>query len=263
VKHATKLGYALRVLEKYRRVTQENSIIKDTTGQVLLSMFLLNWYPNMLIELDNLQPKQEDKVEEDNMNWFFDNYCGVSPPSLGQALSLDDLHKAKIALAKANVPMSYVECSSNPIPVQEKTMTDIDDDFDFDRNMTEAERTRKFFLNDLEVTVCNKRGEARKHFGLEDEDAPSTFEDFISRIKEDKWTVNSRFKDRTAAKHEFNVYNVNSWIRWGNIKEDHAGYVKAMDALDKASTSVERLIRVVPLENLPHIVEEFENTTFH
>jgi hypothetical protein len=266
VKHATKLGYALRRLEEYKRETQENLTTKVITVQEALSLFLFGWFLSMLTESVNLQPKQEDKVEEDRMNWFFEEYCEASSPSLGQTLSLDDLHKAKTALAKANVPMTYVECSSNPIPVQEKTMIDIDDDFDFDRNMTEAERTRKFFINDLEIAEENKASKLRKHYGLEDDDSPRTFEDFISRIVTGKYAVSPHQVQYINTPGYFSMYNACNWLRWrndGKLEEDHVGFDKAKTALKKATTSAERQIRVAPLENLPNIVEEFENTTFH
>jgi hypothetical protein len=249
VKHATKLGYALRELEEFRREIPENWTISVTIPREVWTTFPLIWYLNMLTELDNLQQKREDKREEDNMfNQFWTDlpasFISVLPPS--------------------------GEYSCNTAPVQEKKMLRHcdDDDFDFDRSVskTEAERTREFFLNDLEVVETNKRDELRKRHGMEDADSPRTFEDFMDRITQGKWALRPERNNQINIPNSFSSYNIENWIRWrndGKLEEDRIGFDKAETALEKASASAERQIRVAELKDLPKIVEEFENTPFH
>ena len=207
----------------------------------------------MLTELDNLLPRLEEIQEEDKMPYVYtDCLFGQEARWYGKPLlpnehiSLDTL---EARCTKAN-------------PVQENTMCDLED-MDSD-SMTEAERTREYFQNELDNARSIVTRKANQHYGLEDDEMPHTFEDFIDRIKTGKYVVNSRYANDTM-KNKFSHYDVGCWIRWRDPTkvQDDVGLEEASEIISKSYRKASHHIRVEDVKELPKIVEDFENTKFH
>ena len=199
---------------------------------------------NMLTELDNLLPRLEEMQEENKMKHLFWN--------------MDDFYKR---FPSSDVSLNSLQCA-NAVPVQENTMCDLED-MDSD-SMTEAERTREYFQNELNISRSIVIRKANQHYGLEDDEMPRTFEDFIDRIKTGKYVVNPRYANDTM-KNKFSHYDVGCWIKWRDPTkiQDEAGFEEASEILSKFYRKASHRIRVEDIKELPKIVEEFENTKFH
>ena len=137
-------------------------------------------------------------------------------------------------------------------------------DLDDDDNETPEERTREGFLEELSDIRSNKNRELHTAFGLTDDDGPNTFEDFVNRIKGSQFVVPARNRDKLNEPGAFSSRYLSDWIRWRDpqLKEDKVGYSSAYDEMDKEYQKTRRRVQVMPLTELPELLEAFEDKDF-
>lgn len=100
----------------------------------------------------------------------------------------------------------------------------------------------------------------KKQFGLNDDEAPQTAEDFITRIKDGKYTVDADKMKKEA----WSTYDLVRYIRWRDpsVVEDMDGYKAARAALDAEVTRVTDIIKIkTPAEGL-EALQAFEGWTY-
>lgn len=115
---------------------------------------------------------------------------------------------------------------------------------------TEAYTQRRHMLNRLRDITWEKEQSARKTFGLEDDDHPSSGTEMLQRIKDGRYTL-EKIK---AGKGE------TDYIRWRdpNLKEDSAGFQVYLDKLFKAKQAATDEITVMPPQKGLETLRAFE-----
>lgn len=124
---------------------------------------------------------------------------------------------------------------------------------------TEKDQRRYLERRLWDVMYTIKTG-LKKQFGLTDDEAPTTAEDFIARIKDGKYTVDAE----KLKKETLGTYDLIRYIRWRDPStvEDKDGYAAARDALDAEVTRVTDIIKIkTPAEGLDAL-QAFEGWTY-
>ena len=146
-----------------------------------------------------------------------------------------------------------------------KNMFD-DDEFNGETrsNETEAERTRRFFLNELSAETDDAIDKARKKFRIEP-DTPKTFNEMIQRIQAGKFQIKHQRQKHLDSDLHFNPYSAADWIEWRDpgTEPDEAGYSKAIETIRNRQTELGHQIRVANLYDLPDCIKEMKAVTLH
>jgi hypothetical protein len=130
------------------------------------------------------------------------------------------------------------------------------DDFEPDgykpRNYLHERANEVYGAKDLEL---------RSHFHLSDDPPPNTWEEFVSRIKDGKVTVDEKY----AKKRVWYWTDMTSFVRFRDPKavEDTEGYEKAHKHLQEYLTGVVDTIVVKTPEDGLRALNKFEEKTFH
>jgi hypothetical protein len=167
--------------------------------------------------------------------------CNPTPP---RPLSYHERMQAK----KKEKDMQYGQISLNPtIRVDGPPAT------------FNAIQTAQDHLTDrLSEATEAKRSEARKAFGLENDDRPSTAKAFVDRITSGKFYIPEDRKNQYS-------YDPTDYIQWRDpaIKRDEDGFQKAVTALEAASDDVLDNIIVKGNDAGLDAIKEFKAKTFH
>lgn len=185
---------------------------------------------------DNLQPKLEDKPEEDKLNgyWLNGYWC------VDKDISLDTLQPAKI-------------------PQEEKKMFD-DEDFEGNAAVQFQKETRDWFLSELDNAADVHRAKISRHFNMANDNYPETANEFVKRIQDGKFAI----KDGDSSEF-FSVYNLARFIEFRDpsLIPDPVGYGKALEDLDTARRKVVRNIMGSSWTgDYAHCIEKFERMNF-
>lgn len=187
---------------------------------------------------DNLQPKLEDKPEEDKLNghWLNGYWC------TDKGISLDTLQSAKI-------------------PQEEKKMfNDDDDDFEGNAAVKFQKETRDWFLSELDNATDVHRAKISRHFNMANDNYPETANEFVKRIQDGKFVI----KDGDSPEF-FSVYNLPRFIEFRDpsLIPDPVGYGKALEDLNTARRKVVRNIMGSSWTgDYAHSIEKFEKLNF-
>lgn len=121
--------------------------------------------------------------------------------------------------AKPMPVCATVACS--PANKKEKTMYD-SDDYDTDDKLS-------YLQQRLNHVRYQRDAELSRAYGLTDDARPVNFNEFLERITSGKYTIDEKSKTRSC-------YSPLDYVRWRDpsVKEDQAGYEKAIKALDDA-----------------------------
>lgn len=169
-------------------------------------------------------------------------------------------YRVAILDAICNPPVSLVDIQPAPMPVAVQRRSNMfDDDFEGAAPLTEAERTRQFFLNELYVEKDGVVEELRKQYRL-DETRPDTFNDMVERIKHGHYRIKESRKKYLDSEMNFNPYSAADWFDWRTEEPDEKGYHEARVHLDSKIESLARRIRVAELKDLPELVESVKHT---
>ena len=212
-------------LEESAKEIYEKWITSVTTEQGRLLGYLQESSPDTLTVQDNPQPKEGIKV------WLDPDYFMLTPGS-----SLDSLAK-------------------------ENTMYD-DDDMEVETIPTEAERTRRYFINALRNKSEDLETDLSKAYGLK-EDPPKTFEEFATRIREGKFVLVDRMKNKTSHPGYFDPgWPTTPWIEWKdpNRPVDEEGFRNARKAVQDHRIATEHEMMVQDLKELPGLLNRH---TYH
>jgi len=135
-------------------------------------------------------------------------------------------------------------CVSVPCQQKENDMNSAYATVAVEANPTKDER--RFLRSRLEDAFYTKKAALKVKFGLIDDEAPASFEDFLARIQAGKYTID----DKDAKKK---TWNPTAYIRWRDpsVKEDQEGYDAAKATLKAAYDKAEEDIRILtPTEGL-------------
>ena len=130
------------------------------------------------------------------------------------------------------------------------------------------ETTEKFDLNQhrinhladrLDSLRYDKTNELLVKYGMTDDDAPVTLEQFIKRIQDGKFKVPEDKLDKNW------YYNLGNTFRWRDpsVKEDEEGYKKAYAILRKAFLETTDIINIKDADEGLKAVQEFEKRKFN
>lgn len=96
--------------------------------------------------------------------------------------------------------------------------------------------------------------DAKKKFGLVDDDAPETIKDFFARVAAGKYVIKEKYEEMSA-------YNFISYVQWRDpsVKEDKDGYKAARADLDKEHSALELRIAILPIADALTAVETYRD----
>ncbi len=140
--------------------------------------------------------------------------------------------------------------------VMEKNMYDCDDDCCTPKSDTA--RAKSYLAERLFEEQDQKVHEARKHFGLADDNAPADIGEFVKRIQDGKFVVPEKYKEK-------NWYYANEFIRWRDPAkvEDNDGMTAARKMIEDAATETRDTIKVLPETDGLAALRAFKAKTFH
>lgn len=215
------------------------------TGQAAWLTFPLEWLRLMQTLAGNPLPRQEDKQEEDKM-WCDKEFFKICYPPI----SLDTLPCTEGARRQ----QSCLEPAKVDQPVaEEKKM--FDEDFEETGGLALQRETRDWFLNQLDYACSVHYEKAKDAFHI-NENRPSSIEDFIDKIKNDKFILTSFGKDRI-----FNVWDTPYYFTWRTQPEDREGFEIVRKKIERAYILAKRGI-MADTWNMPAIIEKFEEMDF-
>lgn len=119
-------------------------------------------------------------------------------------------------------------------------------------------------INYLELRLSDADSEKhmalRKQFGLEDDDAPATFNDFLDRLTKGKFVY-----PEDKRNNRMWPYHIVDKIRWRDpeLKEDRIGFEAAKEKKDKLVTETTDIIRIKTPEEGLKALQEFESATLN
>jgi hypothetical protein len=108
--------------------------------------------------------------------------------------------------------------------------------------------------NDLQWPATDKLA---REFGMADDDAPTTFKDFLERIKKGKYVMSDKIKE------DQKLWHPEQYIRWRDpaVKEDQAGYEAALEKFNKQMRdTIDEIYVLTPEEGLKALrkLEQFK-----
>ncbi len=170
------------------------------------------------IKKDEMKPNYPWPVATVNTNWMIvDECCSFAPNAPTQEKSV-------------------------PCQKKEKTMY-VDND-------KHIESSKINYLSDrLDGIYYTIDGRLKKQFGMVNDPAPETAEDFIKRVQDGKFVLNDETKKK-------NVYDPSRYIVWRDpsVKEDTEGFKAAKKQYDEAARKVRDTIAIgTPAEALEAI----------
>lgn len=137
------------------------------------------------------------------------------------------------------------------IPKKEKTMNNmIINQSDPDQNKVE------YLIDRLSAVIKDKLQDARRKYGLTDDEEPRNGQEYVDRILSGKYIVENKTSSWLPP---------SSYIRWCDpaVKPDQTAYEKVRDALNELRTSTEDEIRIKsPADGLVAL-RAFESTTIN
>lgn len=157
-------------------------------------------------------------------------------------------------------PMPLPVLSTQKEKQKEKTM--YCDDMDCGNNLNVTDRAdaakREYLSYRLNSVSDSLQRKARVHFGMADEDAPETWEQFIARIQSGKFLIKESYKDKCWA---YDSYG----IRWRDPAKvaDNAGYQATYAKIMADMRDVEDVIAILEPADALKAVKEFEAKTYH
>ena len=133
---------------------------------------------------------------------------------------------------------------------------------DYENIETEEAVAKNHLLERAEEIFDEKREAAQKHFNIEHDGGPQTFDELLERLRDEKFTWTALPESRTS-KYHFNRYNPLYGVDWRVGTPDNAGY----DAfLERASKAYEHLVDSIHVETPAEARKElvkFEETSFY
>lgn len=133
--------------------------------------------------------------------------------------------------------------------------------YDCDTPMTEAQLKREHLTSRLYQEQETKYDELRRAFGLQDDPYPTSYADFLQRIKDGKYVIS----EESLKKNPYAGYSYANVIRWRDpaLKEDEDGFKAATKKLDAAYRDAEDIIVVFDEKAGLEALKAFEAKTFH
>lgn len=165
---------------------------------------------------------------------------------------------------------TLVDYPPTPVPakdpwdnLKETTMYECDDCC-CETPRTEESTKRSYLLDRLSIANEAKYQAERKHFGMEDDDAPTTVAELVQRIKDGKFTVRPQYTGENAKRISY-YSEMPVFLRWRDpaVKEDDVGLTKARDVREKAHTEARDQAYIGDAKEGLAALKEFESKTFH
>lgn len=156
---------------------------------------------------------------------------------------------APVPVAKAPWPVEQKAA----IKKKAKTMCyECDDDF-CSHPQSDESKQRMYLENRLSGITSEKRADAYKAFGLQNDAAPTNAEDLIKRIKEGKFT----YDEKAAGTGWRNIFSGITW-RDPDLKEDKAGFEAYEEKLYAERTKALDAIKIAPPADGLKALQAFE-----
>lgn len=179
--------------------------------------------------------------------------------------AINDIFSAFIP-APVPHPSQMGQCKAQNIPkVTEEVKT-------MNTNLPNTELVQREYLRTrLQNSRYAKEVDLRRHFGLEDDEAPQTFKEYIERIKTGKFVEVKRkvLDDEYDYEDEdgdyFDTYNPTRHLRWRDPakKEDKKGFKIALEKTEAAALKVQGKVMVLEMDKALKALEEFEDAKIH
>jgi hypothetical protein len=127
----------------------------------------------------------------------------------------------------------------------------------------QEDKAREHLLDRAHSAQYQKRENARKAFGLEDDAAPKSLKDFLARIKDGKYVVDT--DEKGMERERWDTRDVLEDIRWRDPsqKEDEAGFEAARKLIQQAYNDVSDEIIVKTPEAGLEALRAFQAKTFN
>ena len=118
---------------------------------------------------------------------------------------------------------------------------------------SDAKEARSYLHKRLERVHLKLTSKLLIQFGLKEDDAPRTPDELVERIKDGKYVILEKDKDRRT-------FSPVDYIEWRDpdIKHDEKGYAEACEVLDKEYTKVRDTIAIFSAEKGLEAIQELE-----
>lgn len=121
---------------------------------------------------------------------------------------------------------------------------------------SDESQKRDYLENRVRYTQRSLQYDARKTYGLVDDESPNTLNDLVKRIQDGKYVIPEEYAKEI-------LYNPISYIKWRDpdLKEDKDGYSAFIDRLNKEVTKTMDVVKIAdPADGLKAIqaLEQFK-----
>lgn len=180
-------------------------------------------------------------------------------PSVCSNYNVNSLVSFDIETTASTLPWKCPSKKSKPtMPVQEKESAMFGP---YDNETPTDQQQRAYVIARLQNIESEKTQEARKAFGLTDDDSPQSFNDLLARLTLGKYV----YPEDKKAKDVGGSYGILDYIRWRDpaVKEDEAGYDASRKQISAAYKDAKDAAVLANLDQLKTVLDSFKSQTFH